>query len=320
MNSLTHGSFTHDAPSRDGHPAGHRLRHRALALDEDNASADDETDRGAQGLRLAVLARAIEHEIIPRLMLAHRTQHDCLTLPPVETQRIGTGDVEAFAKLMLSPEDDVAHACVEALRVRSIPVETIYLDLLAPVARHLGDLWDRDLCDFTEVTVGLGRLQQVLRELSPAFGEPNGTSAAGRRILLLPGPGEQHTFGLVMVAEFFRRAGWDVAGSSWEAGADPVVMVRQEWFDVVGFSLGAREHMGELRECIRSVRKAALNPRVGIIVGGPVFVQHPECGTQVEADAVASDGRQAIELAEQLASSKPCDHAPSGARAVQSNP
>ena len=36
------------------------------------------------------------------------------------------------------------------------------------------------------------------------------TPVDGRRILLTAVPGEQHSFGLYMVAEFFRRAGWDV--------------------------------------------------------------------------------------------------------------
>ena len=31
----------------------------------------------------------------------------------------------------------------------------------------------------------------------------------GRRALLVSVPGEQHSFGVTMVAEFFRRAGWD---------------------------------------------------------------------------------------------------------------
>ncbi len=126
------------------------------------------------------------------------------------------------------------------MRLKGIAVETIYLELLAPVARHLGSLWEQDLCDFTEVTIGLGRLHQVLRELSPGFSQSVGHAGNGRRILLLPSPGEQHTFGLVMVSEFFRHAGWDVAGGPWEAGADPVTMVKREWFDVVGFSLGFR--------------------------------------------------------------------------------
>jgi methanogenic corrinoid protein MtbC1 len=266
--------------------------------------AEDE-DRSEVGLRMAVLARAIEHEIIPRLILAHRAQVSCLTLPALNVQQVTPKDVEEFAKLVLSPQHDGTQACVELLRLRGIPLETIYLDLLAPVARFLGKLWEQDLCDFTEVTLGLGRLQQVLRELSPAFGEPAGRPAHGHRILLLPGPGEQHTFGLVMVAEFFRRAGWDVAGGGWEAGADPVVMVRQEWFDVVGFSLGAAAHLGDLGECIRRVRQAALNPHMGIMVGGPVFSEHPEQGALVAADAVAIDGRQATELAEQLVANQP---------------
>ena len=204
-----------------------------------------DANREAVDMRLALLSRAIEHEIIPRLMLAHQTPDACISLLQSSAPQVSTEDVRAFAKLVLAPDENVAHACIEAMRVRGISVETIYLDLLAPVARYLGELWEQDLCDFTEVTVGLGRLQQVLRELSPAFGHSNDL-ASGRSVLLLPGPGEQHTFGLVMVAEFFRRAGWDVGGGPWEAGADPVLMVKREWFDVVGFSLGNEGHVDEL--------------------------------------------------------------------------
>ena len=60
----------------------------------------------------------------------------------------------------------------------------------------------------------------------------------GRRVLLLPGPGEQHTFGLSMVAEFFRRSGWEVVGGTGPESLDPVRAVRDEWFDVVGISVG----------------------------------------------------------------------------------
>jgi MerR family transcriptional regulator, light-induced transcriptional regulator len=260
----------------------------------------DEAHRDAVELRLAVLARAIEHEIIPRLMMAHRMPNACLTLPDVPVQRVSLEDVQQFAKLVLSPDENVSQACVEAMRARGISVETIYLDLLAPVARYLGELWEQDLCDFTEVTLGLGRLQQVLRELSPAFGQSNDRPTNGLRVLLLPGPGEQHTFGLVMVAEFFRRAGWDVAGGPWEAGADPVVMVKRERFDIVGFSLANEAHLAELGECVRNVRKASLNTELGIIVGGPAFALNPEYVEQVHADAAVNNGGKAPDLAEKL--------------------
>lgn len=251
-------------------------------------------------IHMVLLAKAIEHEIIPRLMLAHRNASDCLEPAVLATQRVTHADVQAFAKLVLSPDEHLAQACVEAMRQRGIPVETIYLDLLGPVARYLGDLWEQDLCDFTDVTAGLGRLQQVLRELSPAFGVANDHPTNGLRALLLPSPGEQHTFGLVMVAEFFRRAGWDVAGGPWEAGADPVVMVRREWFDVIGFSLAGHLHLDELAQTIRNVRASAVNPRLRVLVGGPVFNSHPEYADALQADLITTDGSKAPELAEML--------------------
>jgi methanogenic corrinoid protein MtbC1 len=142
-------------------------------------------------------------------------------------------------------------------------------------------------------------LQQVLRELSPAFGQSK-VETSGNRVLLLPGPGEQHTFGLVMVAEFFRRAGWDVGGGAWEAGADPVLMVKREWFDVVGFSLGNMEQLDDLAACIKSVRAAALNQSICVMVGGPLFLVNPEFVAYVNADAASTDGAQAPSLAASL--------------------
>ena len=262
-----------------------------------------DANREAVELRLALLSRAIEDEIIPRLMLAHPTAGDYLPVAQAATAQVSQEDVCSFAQLVLAPDENVAHACIEAMRTSGISVETIYTDLLAPVARYLGVLWEEDLCDFTEVTVGLGRLQQVLRELSPAFGQTN-ASTSGNRVLLLPGPGEQHTFGLVMVAEFFRRAGWDVGGGPWEAGADPVVMVQREWFDVVGFSLGNAAQLDDLAEVIKKVRAAALNKSVCVMVGGPLFLANPEYVAYVNADAASTDGAHAPELAAKLISAK----------------
>ena len=258
-----------------------------------------DANREVVELRLAVLSRAIEHEIIPRLMLAHPTAADCLSMTPEPSPQVSAEDVAAFAKLVLAPDENVAHACIETMRSSGISVETIYTDLLAPVARYLGKLWEEDLCDFTEVTLGLGRLHQVLRELSPAFSQSNQT-ANGRRALLLPAPGEQHTFGLVMVSEFFRRAGWDVGGGPWEAGADPVMMVQSEWFDVVGFSLGDVTRLDALAECIAQIRKSALNKSISILVGGPLFLANPEYVSFVNADAASTDGAQAPTLAARL--------------------
>ena len=262
----------------------------------------------ANDMRMSQLARTIEQEIIPRLMLAHRTSTEQPPRPEVLPRAITAADVEHFAKLVLSHEEDVAFSTIQALRARDVSVEKIYLDLLAPTARYLGELWEDDLCSFTDVTVGLGRLQRVLRELSPALGRSVEHPSQGRRVLLLPSPGEQHTFGLVMVAEFFRRAGWDVTGGAWAAGADASAMVNAEWFDVIGFSLGAEVHLPELAAAIAAVRHATCNQDIAILVGGPLFGAHPEFVHQVGADGMTIDGREAPSLAEGLIAGRGRQH------------
>lgn len=161
-------------------------------------------------------------------------------------------DVKAFAKLVLLHDTSVAHSYIRALRTQGTSLETICLNLLAPTARHLGDLWSEDLCDFTDVTVGLCRLHQVLREFSADFQSEveqyeTDQRECGRRVLLLPVPGEQHSFGLLMVAEFFRRSSWDVWGGPAASSDDLISLVRSEWFAMVGLSLSCERHLDGLK-------------------------------------------------------------------------
>ncbi len=269
------------------------------AAQRQNGRSAGRRQADAAGERMAQLALTIEREIIPRLMLAHRQVPREAAPPPVRVQLIGDAQVRAFAKLVLAQDESLAMAYVETLRAGAMPVDLLYLELLGPTAQYLGQLWEQDLCDFTDVTVGLGRLQRVMRELSPAFGQGVEHPANGRRVLLLPSPGEQHTFGLVMVGEFFRRAGWDVSGGAWESGEQAPGMVAAEWFDVLGLSLGAEIHLDALARCIDETRQSSRNRAIAIMVGGPIFIACPELVRQVGADAMAVDGKCAPVLAEE---------------------
>lgn len=265
-----------------------------LRTDSAEASNDD-------GLRSVLLAKAVEYEIIPRLMLAHRVSRDSVAQPQSAGEHVSPEDVVPFADLVLHGDDTVLRQFVEVLRERGVPIESVFLELLAPVARHLGELWERDLCTFTEVTVGLGRLQQLLREHSAAFSDTRLTEGRSdtRRVLLMPCPGEQHTFGLSLVGEFFHRAGWEVV-TSFTTGEGAPGMVQKDWFDVVGFSLGCETGVERLAEAIAQVRRKSVNAGVSIIAGGAIFGLHPEFGDKVSADAIITDGPAAPALADKL--------------------
>jgi methanogenic corrinoid protein MtbC1 len=60
------------------------------------------------------------------------------------------------------------------------------------------------------------------------------------------------------------------------------------------------EHVDQLAEYVGKFRKASLNNRVGIMVGGPIFAMHPEYSANVVADVVAINGREAPDIAEKF--------------------
>ncbi|WP_372621383.1 B12-binding domain-containing protein [Falsiroseomonas sp.] len=279
-------------------PGGYTAGHCAAELRGAPALLQAPRNRAAEHRRVAVLARALEAEVIPRLLLARealaRPAHAEAAEPPT------AADVTTLAAIAMQGDFAGAATFLAELRARNLPLERIYLELLAPVARHLGDLWAADRCDFTSVTIGLCCLQQLVLENSPAFGPRPGRRGADRRVLLAPTPGEQHSFGLLMVGEFFRRQGWDVHSATGAPGREIVAMVRKQWFSMVGFSLACDTRIESLSALIREIRRGSRNPQIGVLVGGKAFLDRPELTALVGADATASDGQQAVLKAETL--------------------
>jgi methanogenic corrinoid protein MtbC1 len=254
--------------------------------------------------RLAHLARAIEADVIPRLVQAHRPPAAAAHSGPVGAAAPSAGEVAAFVALIVGDSEAGILAAVDANRRAGLSVEGLYLDLFAPAARLLGEMWSDDRCDFSTVTVALGRLQRLLRELSPSFGTEVEHPANGRRAMFAQPADEQHSFGLSMVAEFFRREGWDVFGVIGGVTDDPVARVRKEWADMVGFSIGSELRLDWLRGCIAEVRRMSRNPDVVVMVGGPIFALNPEWVALVGADGTACDAREATCIAGRLLMTK----------------
>jgi methanogenic corrinoid protein MtbC1 len=248
-------------------------------------------------MRPDTLALSVETDIVPRLLLSHRGAER----PPAPIKAVITGDeVARFTDLILTDDTAGTANFVDGLRARGTRADALFLDLLGPSALLLGEFWTADVCSFADVTMGVFRLKRVLRDLVPVFHAEVAPRAETRRALLVPAPGEQHGLGLQIVAEFLRRAGWSVWSGVPESRQAMLDMVRQEWFALVGLSTACTDRLESLASVVRLIRRASRNPQVGVMVGGPVFIDHPELATAIGADATAVNGRHAAQQAENV--------------------
>lgn len=266
---------------------------RAERLDLPAAPA---AHRTVSGQMMTRLMRVIEGEIVPRLVSALQSS----PAQGSDLSELSVAEVEEFAKLVAAQDVSIATAYINALLNRGVSLEHIYLNLLAPAARLLGDWWKTDSRDFSEVTSGLCRMHQLLHEFSPLFLHEASAAQPNKSILLMPMPGEQHSFGLIMVAEFFRRAGWDVWDLHPSTVEEVLDVLGKQWFAVVGISASCESKMDQLAPLISAARAKSRNRSVGVMVGGQPFINHPELVVRIGADCTAGDGRGAPLRAERL--------------------
>lgn len=241
----------------------------------------------------------VDAEIIPRLMLIHRREPSAATANGAALSKDDVhGLVDDFVTLMLSSETAAISVFVDTLKKKGADTETILLHLFAPAARKLGKLWETDEVDFVDVTVAISCLQQILYGITMPPKPKNADPA--RRVLLLPTPTEQHTFGLLMVSNFFRREGWEVWGGV-PLGEDELLdLVAEQWFALVGFSLSSERLIGRLEQTVLDIRQRSRNQHVKIMAGGRVFSENLNLSGNLKVDLVTADAHEALTLADDV--------------------
>ena len=232
------------------------------------------------------LARIVENQIIPRLLLT--IGKPCTIPAPVEDEM-----VRAFTNIVMVGDLDEAYAHIATLMAGGCALDTIFLDLLAPTAVRLGELWETDDILFSDVTLALCKLHRMVREFSREQSDAV-EQVLGHRVLLAAVPGNQHLLGVAMVEELFRHSGWNVYALPASSIEEIVEAASNEWFAVIGLSASCDDCEAHVEPLINRIREASLNRSVIVLVGGQYFNANPEQALRMGADATASDARTAI--------------------------
>jgi methanogenic corrinoid protein MtbC1 len=240
-----------------------------------------------------LLSRAIECEILPRIISAQRAGTDSEI--PGGTTSFSPAEIADFVELIIADDMEQVRAQADRVVVQGGGREALLNQLLTPAARMLGIMWEQDVCDFITVTLGVYRLDQIMKETASLTRFESVSNSFDRRILLLPAPGEQHNFGIGMVADAFREAGWCVRSGPAATRAKLLHLVRDEWFDVIGLSVTSERWLKGLPACIRAVRHASCNPDACIMLGGYAINNHAERARFLGADITAIDADDAVQ-------------------------
>lgn len=275
--------------------------------------------RRERRLTASMLGQTVESEIIPMLFHNHRVvaPRADLTRPkinnrtaterapsstklpsPIDTSTAsGWLSPEAFSAMVLGGDEDAALRHVFTVRNQGVSDEVLLLDLLAPTSRLLGEMWEADTCNFTDVTVGVCRLHRILRWLHPDHERSPQRYSHGGRVALAPVPGEQHSFGLLMVSDFLHRSGWTTEVDIHAERGSIIDTVRRNWYDMMCLSASAERLLDKADRLIDQIRDASCNESIIILIGGRVFNDNAELATELGADHTAVDGRDAARLA-----------------------
>lgn len=255
------------------------------------------------GSRTGRLSGAVHGDVIPRLLSAERiaeriaagksgdnkklektmswcTQERIQALTDECLKLADTGLYEKVSTYVLEH--------VSALLKANVPVEQIHVNLLAPMARELGNRWLRDEISFVDVHLGVVQLQSIVEKIdcvTPSHLESSGVNAA-----IAATPGDQHTFGASMATNLLSQRGWETTNLSGLDFKQWLTTVLSGRFNVVCLSLHSDDAFDTLCEAIKQLKNRWPSQFAMpiIIVAGDYFVRNPSHWKKSGADTVST--------------------------------
>lgn len=234
-------------------------------------------DRGSDGL--TVLARTVVARLVAR---------DGVPVKPVDDAMVAS-----IARALVTPGITQFEGMRQDLR-RARITEIDLVDTYFPaVARYLGCAWVDDTAPFTDVTIGVARMQAILRQVGRDWTSNAAPDPAGGSVLVVIPEGEQHSFGAVLMAGQLRRQGISVRLEIGTPARTLRRTVQEASFDCAMISIACEEKLGHCREVVSALKDGA-DGRLWVAVGGALLERPLDVCGRTGADIATSDPTLAL--------------------------
>ena len=118
--------------------------------------------------------------------------------------------------------------------------------------------------------------------------------------MIASAPGSEHLLGPLIVSEFFRKEGWQVVLEISPTINELVQAVSNEWFDAIGLSVSIQPQLNGLSDLISQIKKRSRNPRIAVLLGGPIFTIQNFEADDFGAGAICTNAKDAVQLTQSL--------------------
>lgn len=203
------------------------------------------------------LVISLAREVIQRVASRDKTVDSISSSP-------SPAELEALCRALISSDQTAAAEIIVQVRAAGTGAEDIYLKYLAAAARRLGDWWEEDRVDFNQVTIGTARMIAIMRSMKHLF--ETSPPLQEKSAIFASVPGENHTLGVRMAAELFRKDGWDI---SLKLGLDHdelIAQIEQDPRGIVGLSISGKHSVEALSRLVVAIHICC--PNALLLVSG----------------------------------------------------
>lgn len=215
---------------------------------------------------------------------------DKLTVSSRHDWRAPESEINFFCQALCNPRSYQANKFIWQLRMASISLDKIYRSYLGEAARKLGEQWESDTLSFKEVSLAMARIYTIMNSLRRRSPAPNLMAKPG--LIFAAVPGEQHTLGVEMATDLFRRKGWPVIHLIDKSHDEILHAVDDNEVNLIGLSLSGTKHLNSLFRLILALR--VTRPDLKIIISGAILSSHSDSIKQIGVDALVNDIPDAV--------------------------
>jgi MerR family transcriptional regulator, light-induced transcriptional regulator len=256
--------------------------------------------------QLPMLVEEIERKVEGAIKSSASNEEGWIQIPQSTLKKqeevLSNEEIDEITQLLLSSKEDAFELAITFLKTHGTSINYIVLDLIPAIARRLGKQWEDDILSFAEVSIGVNKLERVIHKLDYLFQVTQLEKRGNQSILISVFPGSQHSLGTLILSNYFIHSGWNVYRPD-NANLESInYKLESTNHDAIAISISCDDQLQQLPNIISSLREKSKNPKIMVLIGGPLYNKAPAKFDHIQADVKAFTPEESVEKLEQLLS------------------